>query len=115
MDGTSSPLSRGYAGAALVFLQPSSGWPATVKYSNFHWDGTDSFAIYGPAAGAKCGWYNPLIIPFVADVRPGDNSPEIIISCYGHGENSYGSIYGLYENKKYFGGWKSSIDLNTLN
>jgi hypothetical protein len=27
------------------------------------------------------------------------------------GENAYGSIYGVYENKKHFGGWKSSYDL----
>ncbi|HWB12728.1 MAG TPA: FG-GAP repeat protein [Pirellulales bacterium] len=112
-----SPLSRLNAGGVLVIYQPSGGWPSsTMQYSNFHWDDTDSFQIYGPEAGSKCGSRNmgsgETYPPFAGDVRYGDHgAPEILISCPPDGEDSYGSVYGLYKNK----GWPSSIDLNQLN
>ena len=90
-------------------IQPSGGWGSLsnpIKYTNFKWDGTDSFQIYGAKGGGHCGF------SAAGDVRPGDNNaPELLFSCAWNGENSYGSIYGLYKNK----GWPSSIDLNILN
>ncbi|HWB10531.1 MAG TPA: VCBS repeat-containing protein [Pirellulales bacterium] len=107
MDGRSS------SGGVLVYYQPTGGWSSLLssdqlKYGSFHWDGTDSFQIYGPKASSTCGTSAPA---FVGDVRPGDKgAPEIMVSC-PTGETSHGSIYGLYKNK----GWPSSIDLNQLN
>lgn len=102
-------VSRTNAGAALVIYQPSGGWGSIsnpIKYTNFKWDGTDSFQIYGAKAGGYCGFSG------AGDVRPSDkNAPELLFSCPKNGENSYGSVYGLYKNK----GWPSSIDLNNLN
>ena len=102
----------------LVWLQPSAGWssvltagpPSTLRYATYHWDGSDSFQIYGPQANSLCGYSTEP--PYVADVRPGDSTaPEIIISCEHIGENAWGSIYGLFGHKT----WSSTIDLNDLN
>ena len=110
-------LSRSNAGAVLVWLQPAAGWssvltagpPSTLRYATYHWDGSDGFQIYGPQANTLCDYSTEP--PYVADVRPGDNAPEIIISCEHIGENAWGSIYGLYRNK----GWPMARDLNDLN
>lgn len=110
-DSVSGPLSRSNSGVTLVF-RPSGGWTsgASYNYVNWTWSGTSTngFQIDGPIANSVCGTTSAV----AGDVRTGDGgAPEIIISCPGYGENSYGSVYGLYKNK----GWPSSIDLSQLN
>jgi hypothetical protein len=104
----SQSLGRTSNGVVYVFLQPNGGWPSTIDYNDFHWDGSDSFTINGPADWRDCGMmWDPIENSIlVADVRPGDGGkPEILIGCYNN------AIYGLFENA----GWPASRDLNDLN
>jgi type II secretory pathway pseudopilin PulG len=106
--GGVSPLGRSGAGASLVMYQPVSGWPSTVRYSDFLWDGTDSFQIYGPVANSYC---TNGTFAFVADVRPGDGGkPEILINC-NIGEPGIPATYGIFGKTT----WPASFDLNDLN
>lgn len=114
--GTPPATSRTNSGAVLVAYQPSGGWPTVMHYNSFNWNAVDSFQIYGPVANSGCGAHNFVTgsgyPPFAADVRPGDKgAPEILVSCPSNGENSYGSVYGVYKNA----GWQSSFDLYSLN
>jgi len=105
-------VTRSSAGAIAVMYQPAGGWPS-LAYTNFHWDGTDSFMIYGPKANSNCGIRGSQSgFIGVADVRPGDGGkPEIMIDCQIGETGMSSDIYGIYENSK----WPATFDLNTLN
>lgn len=77
-----------------------------LKSSNFKWDGTDGFQIYGSKANDYCGGGGNRRGACAGGVRPGDNgAPEIMIQC-AIGKTGYVAVYGLYKNK----GWPSSFD-----
>jgi len=99
------PLGRTDAGGAIVMLQPQSGWPTVVNSSDYSWDGTDSFYIYGAKSGDKFGdGWSVHGFPTLADLRPGDGSPELIFYA------GRGKVVALFPRSK----WPAYFDLLEL-
>jgi hypothetical protein len=98
-----TPNSRTNAGAVFVMYQPNTGWPATVNYSTFNWNGTDSFLIEGGDNGDNCG----SVVRGV-DVTS-DAKAEILIGCDYYNSNA-GAVYGLYGSDS----WSATMDLGTI-